>query len=134
MAHWMLLYTVTAIVFLSLDALGIRFLIRPIFEQHVGHLLAERVRFLPAVAFYLIYIAGVLWFVSMPALLTAAPLKALIGGMILGFLCYSTYEVTNFSTLADWSFQQVAVDVIWGAALTGFSAWIGVIVLSSRLG
>lgn len=132
MAQTALLYLVTAAVFLGLDMIGIRYLIRPVFERHVGELLASPLRLGPAAAFYLAYVAGLLWFVSLPALREGAPLQALWGGMALGFLCYGTYEMTNYATLADWSLQQVVVDGLWGTALTGFAAWAGVAILSGR--
>jgi uncharacterized membrane protein len=128
-----LLYLATAGVFLGLDMLGIRYLIRPVFERHVGHLLADPLRLGPAAVFYLAYVAGVLWFVSLPALREGAPLQALIGGAILGFIAYGTYEMTNYATLSDWSLQQVIVDGLWGIALTGFSAWAGVALLTGKL-
>ncbi|WP_290686909.1 MULTISPECIES: DUF2177 family protein [unclassified Haematobacter] len=129
----LILYVITVIVFLGLDSLGIRFLIRPVFEQHVGHLLAQPLRLVPAALFYMAYVAGLLWFVSLPALRQEAPLQALWGGMILGFLCYGTYEMTNYATLADWSVRQVVIDGLWGTFLTGFSAWAGVAIMSQRL-
>ena len=128
-----LLYLATAGVFLGLDMLGIRYLIRPVFERHVGHLLADPMRMGPAAVFYLAYVAGVLYFVSLPALREGAPLQALIGGAILGFIAYGTYEMTNYATLADWSLQQVVVDGLWGIALTGLSAWAGVALLTGKL-
>lgn len=128
-----LLYAVTATVFFALDIVGIRLLIRPVFERHVGHLLAEPLRLGPAALFYLAYVAGLLWMVSWPALKADAPLQALVGGMVLGLLCYGTYEMTNYATLADWSWEQVVVDGAWGMLLTGFAAWAGVAALSGRL-
>jgi uncharacterized membrane protein len=128
-----LLYLVTTGVFLGLDMLGIRYLIRPVFDRHVGHLLADPLRLGPAAVFYLFYVAGLLWFVSLPALKAGAPVQALIGGAILGFIAYGTYEMTNYATLADWSLQQVVVDGLWGTALTGFAAWAGVAALTGRL-
>ena len=82
----------------------------------------------PAIIFYLFYIAGVLWFVSVPALKAELPLQALIGGAMLGALAYGTYEFTNFATLRDWTSQMVMVDLAWGTVLTGFSAWAGVMI------
>lgn len=128
-----LLYVVTAVVFLGVDTIGIRYLIRPVFERHVGHLLADPLRLGPAALFYLAYVAGILWFVSIPALKTGAPMQALLGGMILGLMCYGTYEMTNYATLADWSWRQVVIDGLWGTALTGFAAWAGVAALGGRL-
>lgn len=132
MTQTILLYAVTVVVFLGLDMLGITHLIRPLFERHIGHLLASPLRLGPAAAFYLVYVAGLLWFVSIPALKEGAPLQALAAGMVLGFLCYGTYEMTNLATLRDWSWQMVAADLAWGTFLTGFSAWAGVAVLSGR--
>ena len=55
-------------------------------------------------------------------------------GMVLGLLCYGTYEMTNYATLRDWSVQQVVIDGLWGMGLTGFAAWAGVAVLGGTLG
>lgn len=133
MLHYAPLYLITVAAFFLTDILGIRLLIRPVFERHVGHLLADPMRLAPAAVFYLAYVAGVLWFVSIPALKAGAPLQALVGGMVLGLLCYGTYEMTNFATLRDWSVQQVVIDGLWGIALTGFAAWAGVAALSGKL-
>lgn len=124
------LYLTTAVIFLGLDMVGIRVIIRPVFDRHIGDLLASPPRLLPAAIFYLFYVAGILWFVSLPALREGAPLQALIGGAILGAMCYGTYEFTNYAVMQRWSFEQVIVDGIWGMFLTGFSAWAGVALVS----
>lgn len=120
------LYFVTAIVFLGLDALGLNYFIKPIFERHVGHLLADSFRLVPAGLFYLGYVAGLVYLVSLPALRADSPGQAFLNGMLIGLLCYGTYEFTNFATLQDWSWQQVVADTIWGTLLTGTAAWVGV--------
>ncbi|MCB1312810.1 MAG: DUF2177 family protein [Sedimentitalea sp.] len=124
----LVLYLATAVIFLAIDVIGLRHLIRPVFERHIGHLFADPMRMVPAALFYLGYIAGLLWFVSVPALRADDPTAALIGGVLLGLLAYGTYELTNYATLRDWSIEQVALDMIWGGLLTGVSAWAGVIV------
>ena len=133
MAQMLFLYAVTAAVFLGLDMLGIRYIVRPVFDTHVGHLLAQPLRLGPAAVFYLLYVVGLLIFVSWPALKAGSPLQALVFGALLGAMCYGTYEMTNYATLADWSWQQVVVDGLWGTFLTGFAAWVGVAVVSGRL-
>ncbi len=133
MVQTALLYLITSAAFLLTDIVGIKMLIRPVFERHVGPLLAEPLRLGPAALFYLAYVAGLLLFVSLPALKAGAPLQALAGGMALGLLCYGTYEMTNYATLRDWSVQQVVIDGLWGTALTGFAAWAGVAALTGKL-
>ncbi|SMX28178.1 hypothetical protein TRP8649_02293 [Pelagimonas phthalicica] len=122
------LYLVTAAVFLLLDIIGLRYLVKPVFERHVGHLFADPFRMGAAALFYLGYVAGILWFVSLPALRQGDPMAALIGGALLGLLAYGTYEFTNYATLRDWSLEQVIVDTLWGGFLTGIAAWAGVMV------
>jgi uncharacterized membrane protein len=124
----LVLYLVTAIVFLGIDAVMLKTVLRPLFEARLGDWLLEDIRFVPAVLFYLFYVGGVLWFVSLPALKEGAPVNALLGGALLGALAYGTYEFTNYATLTRWAPQMVAADVAWGAVLTGVSAWAGVMV------
>ena len=126
MLQLLLLYLVTAGVFLILDAIMLSTVMKPLFEAHVGDLMAEQLRLAPATLFYLFYVAGVLWFVSLPALRADAPLNALLAGAFLGAIAYGTYEFTNLATLRGWSWRMVAADVTWGAVLTAVSAWSGV--------
>ncbi|MGR3724067.1 DUF2177 family protein [Abyssibius alkaniclasticus] len=120
------LYAITLVSFLLADAIGLRFLVKPVFDQYIAHLYAEPLRYVPAGLFYLGYVAGILWFVSLPALRAGDPMAALLGGFLLGLMAYGTYEFTNYATLRDWTLHQVAVDTLWGGVLTGFSAWLGV--------
>ena len=124
----LVLYMSTAVIFFAVDAVGLRVLIKPVFERHIAHLLADPFRVVPAVLFYLGYVAGMLWFVSVPALRANDPIAALTGGIALGVMAYGTYEFTNYATLRDWSIQQVAIDTTWGGILTGFAAWAGVMI------
>jgi len=121
------LYLITAVIFFVVDAIGLRLMIKPVFERHVAHLFADPFRVGPAVLFYLGYVVGLLWFVSVPAMNQGAVSAALINGALLGLLAYGTYEFTNYATLRDWSPAQVVVDTLWGGVLTGVSAWAGVL-------
>ena len=118
------LYLVTAGVFLSLDLLGIRYLIRPVFQRHIGDLLADPLRLGPAALFYLAYVAGLVTLVSLPAIKTGAPL--VVPALIIGLMAYGTYEFTSWSVMKDWHWTMVVTDVTWGGVLTAVSAWAGV--------
>ncbi|WP_376877097.1 DUF2177 family protein [Albirhodobacter sp. R86504] len=123
-----ILYLVTTFIFLAIDAVGISFFIKPLFDRHIADLYPEQMRVGPAAAFYLAYVAGVLWFVSWPALRDGDLLRVFMNGALLGLMCYGTYEFTNYATLKAWSPAQVVADTLWGGLLTGFSAWAGVVV------
>lgn len=118
------LYLVTTATFLILDGIMLTFVMKPLFTTHIGPLMLESPRMGPAAVFYLAYVAGLLYLVSLPALKTGAPL--VIPAAVIGAMAYGTYEFTSFAIMKDWHWQMVATDVTWGAVLTAISAWAGV--------
>lgn len=121
-----ILYISTAIIFLGLDAVMLKNVMRPLFETRLGDQLLDDLRLGAAALFYLAYVGGVLYFVSAPALRDGSALGAVfLSAAILGAMAYGTYEFTNFATLKAWDWRMVAVDLTWGAALTGTSAAVG---------
>ena len=123
-----ILYLSTAVIFLVLDALMLSFVMRPLFEAHIGHLLLADIRIVPAGLFYLAYVAGLVWLVSLPALSNGAPREALVAGAVVGAMAYGTYEFTSYAIMKDWHPSMVAVDLIWGTVLTAVAAWAGVTI------
>lgn len=121
-----ILYLATAIPFLVIDAIMLTRVMGPLFARHLGDALADSPRLLPAALFYLAYVAGVLLFVSLPALRAGAPWQALVMGALLGALAYGTYEFTSYAVMRDWHWHMVVADTLWGAVLTGGSAALGV--------
>lgn len=124
-----ILYIVTAVIFLGLDAIGLRFLMKPLFEQYIGDWMLDSPRYVPALVFYLFYVVGVLFFVSVPALRAdTALITVFLTAALFGAVAYGTYEFSNFATLTKWSMAMVATDVAWGTVLTGTSATLGVAI------
>ncbi|MGI3163336.1 DUF2177 family protein [Pseudooceanicola sp. 200-1SW] len=120
------LYLITALVFLGLDAVMLKTVMRPLFETRLGDQLLEEPRMLAAALFYMAYVGGLLYFVSLPALEAGRPWQALLNGALIGAMAYGTFEVTNYAVLRAWSPVMVAVDMTWGTVLTGVSAALGV--------
>jgi len=120
-------YIVTSVVFLAADAVMLRTVMKPLFVKHLGDAILETPRMDAAVVFYLFYVAGAVYLVSVPALRDGAPVQALVNGAVLGALAYGTYEFTSYAVMRDWSLQQVVTDGLWGTVLTGVSVWLGVL-------
>jgi len=125
----MILYAVTAVIFLALDAIMLTLVMKPLFARHLGDTMRDSPMLAPAGLFYLAYVAGLVFLVSLPALRDAVPARAALHGAIIGAMAYGTYEFTSMSIMKQWSWAMVATDTTWGALLTGFSAWAGVTLL-----
>ncbi len=126
MTEVLILFLTTSAVFLIADALMLKTVIQPLFRSHLGRALIDGARLLPAALFYLVYMAGILWFAGLPALQAAQPAAAALNGAMLGLVAYGTYELTSWAVMRDWHPTMVAVDWAWGTALTALSAWGGV--------
>ncbi|MBN8291310.1 DUF2177 family protein [Rhodobacter sp. NTK016B] len=124
----MILYIATAFIFLALDAVMLSLVMKPLFVRHLGDAMRDSPMLGAAGVFYLAYVAGLVVLVSLPALRDGEPMRALMYGALVGAMAYGTYEFTSMAVMKDWSWAMVATDTLWGTALTGFSAWAGVMI------
>jgi len=126
------LYLTTAAIFLVLDALMLNLHMQPLFQRHIGALLASEVRLGPAALFYLAYVAGLVYLVSWPAWKTGA--AVVLPAAVIGAMAYGTYEFTSYAIMKEWHISMVLTDVIWGTVLTAVSAWGGLAITRAIFG
>ncbi|MGJ7520653.1 DUF2177 family protein [Variovorax sp. LT1P1] len=120
--HYATAYVSTAVVFLVLDAIWLSTMADRLYRPAMGSIMLERFALAPAVAFYLIYVAGVVVFAVAPALQSGRWVTALGYGAMLGLMAYATYDLTNQATLKNWSWTVTIADLCWGTFVTAVSA------------
>lgn len=118
------LYLATLIVLVGLDFLFLGLVAKSFFAAQVGDMLGE-IKPVPAVLFYLLYVVGVLVFVSGSG---ATWQSTLIYGALFGLFCYATFELTALSLLKHWTWSVVVLDIAWGSAVTAVSSTAGLLV------
>jgi uncharacterized membrane protein len=114
-------YVVTLLAFLAMDAVWLT-LTGSIYRDQLGALLAPQVRWEAAVCFYLLQVLGIQIFVLPRA---AKPAGALAFGAGFGIFTYATYDLTNLSVLKYWTYSLTAMDIVWGAIVTGMASLAG---------
>ena len=124
MTEYLILYVATALIFFPLDFVWLSSTAKGLYRAELGNLLLASPNMMVASLFYLAYLLGVVILVSAPA--DGDVLKALVTGGVLGLVAYGTYDLTNLATMSGFSAKIAAIDMIWGAALTGISAAGGV--------
>ncbi len=112
------LYAIALPVFLGIDMIWLTLIAKNFYAKHIGFLMTKNPNLLAAFIFYLIFIAGLVFFVITPALDKKMWTQALLAGAFFGLVTYATYDLTNLATVKDWPLIITVVDLIWGMAVS----------------
>jgi len=133
MMQYLVAYVATLVVFLGIDFVWLKYVARTFYFERLGPLLLEQPNFVAAGVFYLGYVVGIVYFAVLPAMRDGGASTAVINGALLGLLAYATYDMSNYATLKNWSLQVTLVDMVWGAALTSVSGYLGYLITNAVL-
>ncbi|MGB3184571.1 MAG: DUF2177 family protein [Ornithinimicrobium sp.] len=119
--RWIGHYLIAAVIFGAMDAVWLTQVAQRLYEAELGDMLAASPNIVAAIVFYAIYIGGITYFATTPAIEARSARRALIPGAVLGFVAYSTWVFTNLAVLNGFT-PVVMVDVVWGTFVTGATA------------
>ncbi len=122
-------FLISVVVLLVLDLLWLGVIMGGFYDEGIGHLRREGFGLIPALIFYVLYTGGVYLFAVLPAIRSQKMQRALTLGVLLGFLTYGTYNLTNLAVLQDWPVLLTVVDMLWGAFLTGVLSVVGFLLV-----
>ncbi len=125
-------YIAAAVVFAAADAVWLTLAGPRLYKPILGPILADKIDLGAAVAFYLIYVGGIVFLAIAPALRDGQWRTAAINGLVLGVVAYGAYDLTNQATLKLWSVKLTVADMLWGGGMTAVAAVAG-FVAASRL-
>jgi uncharacterized membrane protein len=129
MSKYLAAYAATLVPMLVLDLLWIGVIAKPLYQQGIGHLMAEQPLLPVALAFYLVYPVGLMVFAVTQGGPAGDWKSAALYGALFGFFAYATYDLTNLATLRNWPFSLAAIDTAWGTLVSAVCAIIGRLAL-----
>lgn len=130
---WMAAYLAAGISFGFLDFLWLNWAGPNLYRPALGDQLAAEFRLAPALIFYLLYIAGMVWFAVRPGLALGAR-HGLLNGALLGAIAYATYDLTNQATLQSWPAHLTVIDIAWGATATALASGFSTLATHRLMG
>ena len=131
MLRTLVTYVTTLLIFGAIDAVWLGLVAGSMYRQTLGDILLDKFRAGPAVAFYLLNIAGLLVF--------ATPWRsnrwqdALLYGALYGVFTYATYDLTNYATLRAWTLRLTLTDIVWGAFVSAAATALGLLAADFAL-
>jgi uncharacterized membrane protein len=134
MTQFIFSYIVAVPLFFTIDIIWLGIVAKNFYRRELGEFLAPVFNWPAAILFYLLFIAGIVFFAVFPALQEGKSMVALFYGMLFGFLAYATYDLTNLATLKNWPLSVTVVDMVWGAIISGVVAYCTYSIVSRFFG
>lgn len=128
--EWLKQFVIALVVFLVIDMVWLLIIAKNIYAKHLGHLMSATPNLAAAGIFYLIFIAGLVFFVLAPALESGQWQDALYRGLFFGFVTYATYDLTNMATLKDWPAFLTIIDLAWGSFVSAATSVLSFFILN----
>jgi uncharacterized membrane protein len=129
MTRYVAAYAATLTVMVAIDFLWLGFIAKPLYQQGIGHLMADRPNIPVAALFYAIFALGLMVFAVVPHESAAEWRKTLVAAALFGFFAYATYDLTNLATLKNWPIGVSLLDMAFGSFVSTVAAAAGKAVL-----
>ncbi|MDE1996636.1 MAG: DUF2177 family protein [Rhizobiaceae bacterium] len=110
---------------MAIDFIWLSTMANVLYRPLLGDLVAPQFRIVPAMIFYLVYVAGLTFFAVRPGLAGSSLSIALLYGAAFGFVAYATYDLTNQATLKTWATTLTVADIMWGTILSAVASAAG---------
>jgi uncharacterized membrane protein len=122
--RWIIATLCAAVIFGLLDAMWLRWAADNLYRPVIGEIMADEFDMVAAGAFYVIYLLGTIWFAVRPGVESGKVSVALLNGVLLGGLCYATFDLTSQAVFKVWATHVTLADIAWGAFATGTTSAI----------
>lgn len=133
MSNWIKIYLVSFVIFIAIDFVWLAFVAKNLYAKYLGYLMTQNVIWWAAVLFYFLFAAGLVVFVIDPALKKQSLQFAIYAGAFFGLVAYSTYDLTNLSTIKNWPLIITIIDLCWGTFVSALTSGIAFTVLKKLL-
>lgn len=124
MTKYLIAYAIAALVFGVLDAIWLSWAGPNLYRPIIGPIMADNFNVGAAGVFYFVYLAGMVWFAIKPGLESGRAATAFLNGVLLGALCYATFDLTSQAVFKVWATTITLLDILWGAFATGLTSAI----------
>ena len=112
-------YLVALPIFFAIDMIWLGLVAKSFYRKHLGSMMRPRPNWIAAMVFYLVFIAGIVFFAVLPGMEAGSWGTALLNGALFGCIAFATYDLTNLATMKDWPVIVTIVDLCWGTILSG---------------
>jgi uncharacterized membrane protein len=125
------LYLITFPILVLIDLAWVGGIAKNYYKGQLGAMLTSSPVWWAIVLFYLMYVAGLVYFVIAPGVGQHALMRTVFSGAFFGLIAYGTYDLTNLALTANWPVLMSFVDMAWGAFAGGLVSLLAYLIATS---
>ena len=111
------------VAMIVLDGIWLGLVAKGLYQREMGSLMADPVRIVPIVAFYLLFPIALVYLALFNA--PSGWGEAIVRGAMLGLAAYGAYDLTNLAVVRNWPVHLSLIDWAWGAVICAAAAAAG---------
>lgn len=123
-------YLSATAVMVMIDLVWLGLIAKPMYQQGIGHLMAEKPNIAAAIGFYLLFPIGLMIFAILPEATDVGWQNTALLGAMFGFFAYATYDLTNLATFKNYPLKLALIDMFWGTLVSAVAATAGKLVFT----
>jgi uncharacterized membrane protein len=131
--YYAVTFVAVLIAFAAIDSVWIGLVAAPLYKSTLGDAMLEKFRVVPAVVFYILQITGMMVFVVPGAAGGQGLGRTALLGALYGLFTYSTFDLTNYAILRNWTLVLAVSDIAWGCVLSAGATTAGVALAGAIL-
>ncbi len=111
------------VAMIVLDGIWLGLISKGLYQREMGSLMADSVRVVPIVAFYLLFPIALVYLTLFNA--PSSWMEATFKGAVLGLAAYGAYDLTNLAIVRDWPVRISLIDWAWGCVICAAASAAG---------
>jgi uncharacterized membrane protein len=128
------LYFITLPILVIFDLTWVGGVAKNYYKSQFGSLLLNTPVWWAIIVWYLLYGAGLVYFVIVPAIGSHSIMRAALGGAFFGLVAYGTYDLINIGLTANWPVAVSLVDMAWGTFLGAAASTLAFLIATGVFG
>ncbi len=117
-------YPIALLIFVVIDLAWLLGPGRSTYVSEIGFLMRANPNLVAALAFYMLYAGGLVFFAVSGAVQAENAQQALWQGALFGLMAYATYDLTSLAVISGFTTKIAVIDMVWGSILSGGVAWL----------
>ncbi len=115
----LLMMLIALVIYVTFDTVWVGVIATNFYKSKLGHVISSKIKLIPALIFYVVFIYGLVFFVIEPAISEDVIIGRLISlSATYGLVTYGAFNLLSKSTIKDWPTVITFLNILGGVIMS----------------